>query len=155
MKPAFELQRDAFGRLTLTDADGMRHEGVLPVRAHPISAPADGLAIMGPDGHELVWLDRLEDLPPAPRALLAEELAAREFMPEITRLDSVSSFATPSTWDVQTTRGATRFILKGEENILRLPGNVLLISDAHGIQFVIRDLAALDRHSRRLLDRFL
>lgn len=155
MSPAFTLQRDAFGRLSLTDASGECHEGVLPVRAHPISAPDDGLAIVGADGHELIWIDNLDALPADTRALIAEELGAREFMPEITRLTSVSSFATPSTWEVETNRGATRFILKGEEHILRLPGGVLLISDAHGIQFMIRKLSALDRHSRKLLDRFL
>jgi hypothetical protein len=32
---------------------------------------------------------------------------------------------------------------------------VLLINDAHGVQFMIRDLAAMDKNSRRLLDRFL
>ena len=31
----------------------------------------------------------------------------------------------------------------------------LLITDSHGIQFLIRDRYALDAHSRRILDRFL
>jgi hypothetical protein len=31
----------------------------------------------------------------------------------------------------------------------------LLIADRHGIQFLVRDLSALDHTSRRLLDRFL
>ena len=34
-------------------------------------------------------------------------------------------------------------------------GGVMLIADAHGVQFMIRDVSALDRHSRKLLDRFL
>jgi len=32
---------------------------------------------------------------------------------------------------------------------------VLLVTDAHGVQFLIRDLARMDRYSRKLLDRFL
>ena len=76
-------------------------------------------------------------------------------MPEIERLEKVSSFATPSTWQVRTDRGEARFVLKGEEDIRRLPGGILLIADANGIQYLIRDLFALDRHSRKLLDRFL
>lgn len=151
----FSLTRDAFGRLVLTTAAGERHEGVAPVRAFPVSAPEDGLSLMSADGHELAWIDRLADLPAAARALVAEELASREFMPEIRRVRGVSSFATPSTWEVETDRGQTRFVLKGEEDIRRLGSAALLISDAHGIQFLIRDPAALDRHSRRLLDRFL
>ena len=54
-----------------------------------------------------------------------------------------------------TNRGNAELILKGEEDIRRLSQTRLLIADAHGIQFLIRDLSKLDRHSRKLLDRFL
>jgi hypothetical protein len=30
-----------------------------------------------------------------------------------------------------------------------------MIADRHGVHYLIRDLAALDKHSRKLLDRFL
>ena len=65
------------------------------------------------------------------------------------------SFITPSTWDIETDRGRTALLLKGEEDIRRLSGTVLLVTDGHGIQFLIRDLAQMDRTSRKLLDRFL
>ena len=42
-----------------------------------------------------------------------------------------------------------------EEDIRRLSGTVLLVTDGHGVQFLIRDLAKMDRYSRKLLDRFL
>jgi len=151
----FKLTRNAFGKLVLTTASGESHEGVVPVRAFPIAAPEQGLSLVSADGHELAWIDRLADLPTEARGLVAEELASREFMPEILRLRQVSSFATPSTWEVETDRGETSFVLKGEEDIRRLGPSSLLIADAHGIQFLIRDLPALDRHSRKLLDRFL
>ena len=51
--------------------------------------------------------------------------------------------------------GATSFVLRGEEDIRRLAGQTLLISDSHGIHYLIRDAAGLDRASRQLLDRFL
>lgn len=151
----FTLQRNDFGHLSLTDANGLTHEGVVPVRANPISAPLEGISLMGQDGHEIIWIEQLDELPPAVRQLVEEELATREFMPQIQRLIKVSSFATPSTWTVETDRGEASFVLKGEEDIRRLPGGILLISDAHGIQFMIRKLSELDRHSRKLLDRFL
>jgi hypothetical protein len=31
----------------------------------------------------------------------------------------------------------------------------LIVADAHGVQFLIRHLPGLDRHTRKLLDRFL
>ena len=89
------------------------------------------------------------------RKLVEADLAAREFMPEIKRIHEVSSFATPSTWSVETDRGKTAFILKGEEYIRRLKPPSLLIMDSQGIHFLIRDRSALDHHSRKILDRFL
>lgn len=152
---AFRLSRNGFGQLVLTTAAGEAHQGVVPVRAFPIAAPEHGIALVSPDGHELVWIDRLADLPGHLRALVEEELASREFVPEISRIIEVSSFATPSTWEVATDRGRTSLVLKGEEDIRRLTQNTLLIADANGIQFLIRDIQALDKTSRRLLDRFL
>jgi len=57
--------------------------------------------------------------------------------------------------EVTTDRGPAELILKGEEDIRRLSQNRLLIADSHGIQFLVRDVGRLDRHSRKLLDRFL
>ena len=149
------LQRNTQGRLVLTTADGMQHEAVVPVRAYPISAPDRMISLVGADGHELAWLDALDQLDAPARKLVEEELRRREFMPEIKRLFGVSSFATPSTWDIETDRGRASLQLKGEEDIRRMGGGVMLIADAHGVQFMIRDVSALDRHSRKLLDRFL
>jgi Domain of unknown function (DUF1854) len=151
----FDLQRDAFGRWVLQMPDGTRHAPVTALRAYPVSAPDSGVALMDVDGHEIVWIDQLAQLDGALRSLVEQALNEREFLPEILQLTEVSSFATPSTWSVVTDRGATQFLLKGEEDIRRLTGTVLLINDADGVQFMIRDLAAMDKHSRKLLDRFL
>ena len=151
----FQLQRDAFGRLMLIDSEGTAHAGVTTVRAFPISSPEDGIAIVDPYGHELAWIDRVDDLPAELRALVEGELASREFMPIISRIVDVSGHATPNTWKVVTNHGDTQFVLKGEEDIRRLGIQGLLIADSHGIHFLIRDRYALDAHSRKILDRFL
>ena len=151
----FDLARDAFGRLTLTDAEGREHAGVLAVRAFPISAPDEGVALVDGEGRELAWIPSLSALDEPRRALLAEALEQREFLPRLLRVKAVSSFATPSAWDVETDRGPTRFVLKGEEDIRRLTANLLIVNDEHGVQYLIGDLNAMDRHSRKLLDRFL
>ena len=152
----FTLDRNAFGKLIYIDADGTPHEGVTPVRAFALSAPDQGLSLISAEGKELQWIDRLDDLPEGARKLIAEELAQREFMPVIQRIVSVGSFATPSTWQVDTDRGATELILKSEDDIRRLRGtNGLLIADSNGIHFMIRDRSELDSHSQRILKRFL
>jgi Domain of unknown function (DUF1854) len=149
------LTRNAMGLLVYTDAAGVAHAGVAPVRAFPLAAPDEGLSLVSPDGHELLWVARLADLDPAARTLIEAELAQREFVPVIERLVSVSTFATPSTWVLETDRGGTTLVLKVEEDIRRLGGGALLIGSAHGVHFLVRDRYALDRHSRRLLERFL
>lgn len=149
------IERTPRGRLVMVSTDGNRHKEIIPVRAFPITAPDDGISLVGSDGHELMWLNSLTELPPKERRLVEDELNQREFVPNISAIHSVSSFNTPSTWDVQTDRGKTTFVLRGEEDIRRIGSNRLLISDNHGVQFQIHDLARLDRHSRQLLDRFL
>jgi len=151
----FQLIRNAFGHLVFTGADGEAHTGVVPVRAFPIGAPDNGIALVNIEGRELAWLETLADLPAAIAALVQEELSSREFVPEIKRIHGVSSFACPSTWEIETDRGAALLVLKGEEDIRRLDREKLLIADTHGIQFLIRDIQALDRTSRKILDRFL
>ena len=130
MAASVQLHRNPHGRLVLTLPDGTAHEGVVPVRAFPIAAPQ--------------------------RQLLEEELAVREFVPTIEKIVAVSSFSTPSTWDVITDRGAARLVLKAEEDIRRLAGRTrLLIAAGEGGQFKVPDTTALDKHSRKLLERFL
>lgn len=153
--PYQRLSRNALGRLDLIDADGQFHGAVTPVRAHPISTPDEGVSLVGQDGHELAWIPRLSALPPADRELLDAEFAVREFMPTVQALLAVSTFSTPSQWTVRTERGDAQFILKTEEDIRRLAEGKLMITSSHGLQFLVPDRFALDRHSRKLLERFL
>lgn len=153
--PDLQLYRNPAGKLVLTMSDGQIYEGVVPVRAFPISDSEFGMAIMSTDGKEVAWVDRPSDLPQDVRGLMFEELASRELVPEIQRIVSVSTFSTPSVWDVMTDRGSTSFTLKGEEDIRRLGPFTMMITDSHGLHFLLRDIVSLDKHSRRLLDRFL
>jgi hypothetical protein len=152
----FVLERTTFGKLVLTNAQGERFAGVLPVRAFPIQAPEEGISLLSTDGYEVAWVAHLRDLPLDYQSLIEDELAYREFMPVLHRIVEVSSFSTPCTWTVETDRGRTAFVLRGDEDIRRIgTGNTLLVADAHGIHYLVPDQKALDAHSKRILDRFL
>lgn len=151
---SYTLERDALGRLVFIDAAGVPHIGVYPVRAFPITEPDAGISIMDQSGKELCWFDGITAIPDGELTLIEEELAAREFMPVIEKITKVSTFATPSIWDIETDRGPTRIRLKGEEDIRRIAGNTLLIADSNGLQFLIKDSTRLDKLSKKLLDRF-
>ncbi len=150
----FTLARNAAGRL-VCGLNGQTYESVVPVRAFPIAAPDACISLMAQDGHELVWIETLNSLPEDTRALIMNDLSYREFTPEIHRIVKVSSFATPSTWQIETDRGDTELLLKAEDHIRRLSHTALLITDGYGISFLLRNIEKLDTHSRKLLDRFL
>ena len=151
-----QLVRNTHGRLVLTLADGTVFEAVVPVRAFPIAAPNEGLSLIAADGKEALWVSRLVDLQPEHRQLIEQDLAVREFVPTIERILKVSSYSTPSTWDLQTDRGLTQMVLKAEEDIRKLAGRTRLqITGQDGVQYRIPDSSKLDRHSRKLLERFL
>lgn len=151
----FSLELDSFGNLTLLDKDGATHHHIRAVRAFPISDPKGGISLMDQDGKELAWVDDVNLLSDTSKQLILEQLALTEFMPEILKIERVSTYATPSIWSLQTSRGKTKLKLKGEDDIRRITKETLLITDANGIQFLIRDLGALDKPSRKILDRFL
>lgn len=131
---------------------------VTPVPAFPFSAPGDELAIVDDHGKEQLWIQsaaQLEQLDAGSKAALLEVLRWREFRPTIVRINSVSTFTTPSEWQVDTQQGPALFVLKSEENIRRLPKGELLLTHSNGMQFVIPNLMTLDQHSRKLLARFM
>jgi hypothetical protein len=143
------------GRWYFVSEQGQQHDHVLAVRSFPVAAPDEGIALVDGDGKELLWIPHLSMLPDAVRARVVTAINQREFMPQILKLYGVSGFLTPCNWDIETDRGRTSLLLKGEEDIRRLSASVLLVTDGHGVQFLIRDLAQMDRFSRKLLDRFL
>jgi len=150
----FQLHRDAFDRLVLTDADGRKLVGVEPVRAFPISSPGEWLSIMNADGGEVLCIREIGNLSPDVRTVLEEELSRREFVPIIERITNVMADVDPSQWQVVTDRGETTFLLDSEDDVRRLETYKALLIDTHGIRYLIPDTRKLDYASRRILDRY-
>ena len=150
----FALRPDAWGKLVLS-LDGEEHAGVEVSRAFPITAPRRMVSVCSAQGQELVWIEDLDALPADVRSLLEEELGRRDFVPVLRRVLSVSAVVEPSEWEVETDRGVTKFLLNSDEDVYPLSGGRALITDSHGIRYLIEDLAALDANSRRLLERYL
>lgn len=149
------LEIDAHGRFDARLSDGTVHADVLVVRAFPLSAPDAAISLVGRDGREVCWIPDLAQLDTASRKIVAAALAERDIVPRIERIVAVSSFVTPSEWQVLTDRGGVTLTLRAEEDIRRLGAHTLLITDRYGVSFRIDDSSRLDAGSRRLLDRFL
>lgn len=151
----FTLERDSRQHLVLIDEQGERHPDVAPVRAFPLSDPLHAISICDKDGREIVYIDSFEELEPVTRATVEEALGQREFVPVILRIVGTPPRTEPSLWQVETDRGLTSFEVESEDSIYRREPRQVSVVDVRGIRYLIPDTRRLDKHSRRVLDRFL
>ena len=146
------LERQAHGRLAFVSAAGVRHEDVDVLRAFPVSAARGAVAIVDADGGELAWIAALAEVAEPLRSLVERELAEREFLPVIERIDAVSD-GEPAEWTVTTDRGPHRFKVGHVDDVVRQADGVTFVTDTHGIRYLIPDIDDLDGTSRRLLEK--
>jgi len=152
----FSLEQDAWGQLVLVLGDGRRFEGIEVARAFPISAPGEYISISDATGHEILCIEDPGKLPPHLIKILEEELSRREFVPVVKRIARIAADSDPSQWEIETDRGATTFLMEDSDNDLRRLGPYrILLTDTHGIRYLINDARRLDAASRRLLDRYM
>jgi hypothetical protein len=128
---------------------------VVAVRAFPFSCPRQGVALCDLQGREVVWLEDLDSLADGVRQVIEEELARREFVPVIRRICRIHPRIEPSEWEVETDRGRACFVLHTGDEVRRLDERRAMVIDAHGIRYLINDVAGLDAASRHLLERYL
>lgn len=148
------LGHDPAGRLVV-EADGARHVGVEPVRAFPLSEPAEWISLCDAEGREIITIQSLAELDDAARTALEIELARREFLPVIQRIVDVSMLADPSVWKVETDRGPTTFLVEGSDAVRRLDVARCLVVDTQGVRYLIIDRRKLDAYSRKMLEHYL
>ncbi len=149
------LSLDANHRLCAELPDGTRHIDVTPVRAFPLTAPSEHIALVDSTGHEIWAFPTLGDLEPEQRKTLSSVLERREFLPTILEIHSVQPRSEPSRWSVTTDRGAVAFTLPSEDNVRRLPGGGALVVDDCGVRYRIAAIDKLNAESQRILKRYL
>lgn len=150
----FSLQRNAAGRLVLTQGQGEVHIGVEPVRTFPISDPDRFISLVNSHAHELLCIADLAELPAEIASFIRQELAEREFLPRIERIVRVKQHKDPHEWEVITDRGPAEFLFH-EDDIRRLSPTRAILVDMHGVRFYIPDSRQLDPKSRRILSQYL
>lgn len=150
----FGLSRDSFGQLVMTDAAGVQHVGIRPLRLFPFSDRRHWISLVGLDSKEVLLIEDLAVLPADLRHMLESELADREFLPVIEQITHVSSDLEPCEWQVQTDRGPARFVLKTEDDVRSLGPGKLLIVDAIGLRYIVNDYRKLDSYSRRVMEEY-
>ena len=150
--PGWRLVCRPHGHVDFVDATGKVFIDVDVLRAFPVTAPQGPVAIVSAEGDELAWFDSLEGIPADLRDGIVAELATREFLPTIERIEAISDDDPPE-WSVVTDRGHRRFLLTSVDDIDRLPDGSAFVVDATGVRYRIADIASLDPTSVRLLEK--
>jgi len=123
-------------------------------RCFPLTDPERFVALTDQRGHELVCLDDPSELDTESRAALFGALGAATFLPVIRKIETVTPLDARFEWHVDTDRGRVSFVLEQEEHVRPLEEGRYVVTDSHGMRYLIEQAAALDTASRRLLGRF-
>ena len=150
--------------LSLTEPSGeiTFFERIVPVRAFPVTAPREFIAIREPDsrlhgrGDEIGMILRLSDFPPETAALIEDELTHRYFTPVIEKIHSFREKFGYSYWEVTTSAGRVEFIMSNpSSNIRTLDDGRVFMYDIDGNCFTIPDARRLDRASYKKIEIYL
>jgi ATP-binding cassette subfamily B protein len=120
----------------------------------PLTNPTHFISLVDQRGHERACLHDPHGLDQASESALLAALRTATFLPVIRHIESVTSVDARWEWQVDTDRGRVGFVLEQEEHVRSLEGGRYLITDAHGMRYLIEGAEHLDGHSRRLLGRF-
>jgi len=148
----------ASGAVELVLPDGTVHSGVKVVPAFPISRPGSFVYFQDRDGKELGVLVDPRRLDRESREVVLAQADQAYFMPRITRIIRVEERTGMGIahWEVETDRGWNEFdVVSRSESVWFVGRDRLVIRDADGNRYLIEDLGALDKRSRRLADLFL
>jgi len=142
----FETAPDGTLRVSIPDRCGLRVDAV---RAFPLSHPEAHIVLRDGGGKELGILRSLQDVAPATRELLREQLHRRYFLPKITGIGNVSERFGSSVWELQTDRGdCTVTTRQMNEAVFEIEPGRYIITDVEGNRYEIQRLADLDEQSR-------
>jgi ATP-binding cassette, subfamily B, bacterial len=139
--------------LTAVTRDGARAR-VVPRRCFPLTDASHFIALLDERGHERACLDEPAALDSASREALFEALSRGTFLPVIGRILSVMPLDARWEWRVETDRGRVSFVVEQEEHVRALDDGRHLVTDSHGMRYLIATTHGLDQTSRRLLARF-
>jgi ATP-binding cassette subfamily B protein len=148
------LERDSDGRLWASGHSGGGRAHVVPRRCFPLTQPDGFVCLVDDQGRDRGCIEDSATLAEDSRRALGAALGENEFLPRVTRIERVRHEATWSEWHVETDRGPRVFVVEQEDNIRRLDDGRHVITDSHGMRFLVPEPDKLDAPSRRWLGRY-
>jgi hypothetical protein len=158
-----KVSRDGLGNLEVRvkgRADPAKDARVS--RCFPWSLPDTYISIRDNDGKEITMLHSLAELDSNSRAVVEEELRDKVFNPIILRVvEHKRDFGASSKRDfgvraltVETDRGEVTFHIKSRDDVRILSPVRALFRDPDGNVYEVPNLAALDEHSRQVMEEY-
>ena len=161
------IYRDEFNKLRLKmesngnggngkNGDSKEHPAVMAVMGFPLTNPDNFISIIGmKDGKKDKEIGIIEDtkkLDSKSRKVLKGELKRAYFMPQITKINRLKEDHGMMKFDVDTDKGQREFETRYKEDIRKLPAGRVIIKDADGNRYEIKDYRKLDQRSMNLID---
>ena len=145
---------DTTVRATIDDDRSWRDVRV--ARAFPLSDPDRYIGLRDGDDKDIGILETLHGLDSESRMVVDEELERRYFTPQITKVISVTEEFGVVTWDVDTTKGPRRFLVRNlKDSTFTLGASRVMMTDVDSNRYEIPDAYALGPQALVVLSKIL
>ena len=150
------IGKDEFNRLNLKIEGGKEYPEVEVVMDFPLTSSDHFISIIevknGKRDEEIGIIEDTRKLDSKSRKVLKAELKRTYFMPQITKINSLKDLHGIMKFDVETEKGHREFETRHREDIHKLLSGRVIIRDADGNRYEIKDYTKLDRRSATLID---
>lgn len=147
------IRSDPQGGVTVRFLDGTTLHQARLVEAFPVTRRRRFIVVCDHQGREVGILDNLKQLDPDSAQVAQAALDRSYFLSRIKSIRRIQDRYGVSTWHVITDRGPRVFEVRSRsESVWWLGPSRLLIKDADGNRYEIRDLGKLDARSRLLAE---
>ena len=129
---------------------------VRAARAFPLSDPERYIGLRDGNDKDIGILETLRGLDSESRAIIEEELERRYFTPQITQVVSVEEAFGVVTWEVETSKGPRRFLVRNlRDSSYSLGGNRIMMTDVDGNRYEFPNARALGTKALMVLSKIL
>ena len=150
------VHKDGFNKVKLSIKGEKEYPEVKPVMGFPLTNPDSFISFVemkdGKKDKEIGIIEDIKKIDSKSRKVLKEELRKEYFMPRITKIIRMKEFHGIMKFNVETDKGEREFETRYKEDIRKLRGGCVVIRDADGNRYEIKDYRKLDQKSISLID---
>ena len=125
-------------------------------RAFPLSDPDRYIGLRDGDDKDIGILETLHGVDAESLAIIGQEMERRYFTPQVTRVDFVEEAFGVVTWEVDTTKGPRRFLVRNlKDSSYTLGSSRVMMTDVDGNRYEFPDARALGPKALQVLSKIM